>query len=400
MFNIDLKQLTIFTALMALLTPAAVGDTRNRDSDAGFKFFRAKQYDQAVNSFTKVIQAEPKSTTGYYWRAECNVKLSQFKKVINDCTIVTSLKPTDANAYRLRGFAHMQLNQFELGIADYTHVLQLNPGDKEARTNRALACRLIGKPEPAVVPIKSNYDPKELVTLGRQDHARGNYKQAIKLFTDALVYNDQRADTYYRRAESLFAEDRYQDSSDDLKKAIQLNPNDFAYHYSLGKAYSMLNQYDKAIESFKQVTKLDPNNAGVHMRLGGCYFSSGQREKAIEEYTLHLKRDPGDARVKFKRAELYRLTKNYPKALADYNQLVALNPDDEDAHRFRGTVYLDSHDYKKAVEDFTTTINLDKENASSIYLLRAKAYQALGKPELAAKDLRSAKEFDLRDSLH
>jgi tetratricopeptide (TPR) repeat protein len=86
----------------------------------------------------------------------------------------------------------------------------------------------------------------------------------------------------------------------------------------------------------------------------------------------------------------------YPQSLADYNRLVAFGPEDEDAHRRRGELFMDMKEYSKAITDFTTAINLDKANAGSVYTLRAKAYQAMGKPDLAAKDLKSAKEFNER----
>lgn len=132
------------------------------------------------------------------------------------------------------------------------------------------------------------------------------------------------------------------------------------------------------------------------MRLGGCYLASGNKPKAIEEWTIHIKSNPKDDKVLFNRANLYRAMHKLPEALADYNKLVAMSPDDEDAHRRRGEVYMDQHDYNKAIEDFTKTIELDKSNAGSVYVLRAKAYQAIGKPDLAAKDLKLAKEFDDR----
>ncbi len=397
MRNFRPGHLFILIALSLLLPASAQPKPRNPNMKQGMDYVHQHDNEKAIASFTKVIAQEPKNADAWYQRAECYARLKQFQRAIADCSkAIELMKSADPLPYKLRAFSYMKTEQYVPGIADYTRVLGLRPNDKEAMENRRIACRLIGKPEPPVIPKKGTYEPTELVMIAQHDANHGHYKAALKKFSDALIYDDKRADTYFRRGEVYFVMEKFPEAIKDLDMAVRLNPKEVNYYYSLGKTYTSMNQYDKAIENFNHVVKLMPNNTGVHMRLGGCYLAIGNKKKAIEEWTWHLKVDPGDDKVIYQRAALYTELKMYPQALKDYNQLVAKTPNDEDMHRRRGEFYMKLHDYKKAIEDFTKTIELDKANAGSVYTLRAQAYQAIGKTDLAAKDLKAAKEFDER----
>ncbi len=119
--------------------------------------------------------------------------------------------------------------------------------------------------------------------------------------------------------------------------------------------------------------------------------------------------------------DCYQLTRErkYSEALAAANKLVASQPNDADAltlkaylllrlnkpnesikvttsllakkkrvtdaHMLRGIAYLDLHDYFNAIEDLSATISLCPERPNT-YQLRAQAYKAIGRKELADTD--------------
>ena len=72
---------------------------------------------------------------------------------------------------------------------------------------------------------------------------------------------------------------------DELKKAINLDPNDFVSHFSLGKAYKTLGLYDDAIKEFREVLRIEPDEIEAYFRLGLIYDSFMDGENALL-YTL------------------------------------------------------------------------------------------------------------------
>jgi tetratricopeptide (TPR) repeat protein len=61
--------------------------------------------------------------------------LKQYEKAIEDFTKLIKVSPKDIEAYRRRGYAYSLSGENEKALEDYRKILELKPGDEDA-TNR------------------------------------------------------------------------------------------------------------------------------------------------------------------------------------------------------------------------------------------------------------------------
>lgn len=73
-----------------------------------------------------------------------------------------------------------------------------------------------------------------------------------------------------------------------IQKAVQLDPQNYAYLDSLGWAYFKLGQYDKAEENLHSAMQRNSTEPTVHDHLGEVYEKTGRLKQAAAQYELSL----------------------------------------------------------------------------------------------------------------
>jgi len=84
------------------------------------------------------------------------------------------------------------------------------------------------------------------------------------------------------------------------------------------------------------------------------------------------------------------------KALKDFSQSLVLNNAVPTVHVSRGNVYLRLKQYQKAIDDYSAALRLRVvlEDKGRVLFSRAKAYEALGKYNMAKIDRLQVKEIE------
>jgi len=83
--------------------------------------------EEALVSFEKAIQLDPKSATGYLGRANALNTMGRWERSLPDYNRAIDIDPTLANAFVNRGIAYAQLGAIKRAIADYEKALELDP---------------------------------------------------------------------------------------------------------------------------------------------------------------------------------------------------------------------------------------------------------------------------------
>ena len=150
-------------------------------------------------------------------------------------------------------------------------------------------------------------------------------------------------------------------------------------------------------------------------------FAHGDLHPRILEITEQIKHTPTNALLYFQRAELYRIDGDFTNALTDLNAVARLDrslkrvdflrgqvqldagqpqsaitplnrylanhPPDPEAYTVRARVLAKLERPAAAIEDFTTAIQLSTTPNPELFIERAAAWRALGKPEEAIRGL-------------
>ena len=118
-------------------------DSRKALSD-GEKILKAGRYVEAIQSFDRVLAADPGLANAYLLRARANAALNQTEAAIRDFTKVIQLQPASAGAFVERAAVHLGTEDYQAAIADCGEALSRDPKLAQAYNLRGMAYRALG----------------------------------------------------------------------------------------------------------------------------------------------------------------------------------------------------------------------------------------------------------------
>jgi tetratricopeptide (TPR) repeat protein len=163
----------------------------------GITYQWKRDYDKAIEYFTKAINLKPDYASFYYRRGEAYYKKGDYDKAIEDFTKAINLEHDNEYFYRWRGYAYREKREYDKAIEDLTKAINLKP----------------------------------------------NYFYL-----------------YYQRGKTYLKKGSYEKAIEDFSKVIEIaiNPEYCRYSYRYrGIAYELMGLHDKAQEDFKKAMELE-----------------------------------------------------------------------------------------------------------------------------------------------
>ena len=166
-------------------------------------------------------------------------------------------------------------------------------------------------------------------------------------------------------------------------------------YFNLGMQSSL--DYKK-IEYFTKALELNPRFAPAYEKRGLFYFFQGKYDKVIEDLTRFIRLAPDKADVYRLLAVAYLKVNNYSKAITNFDRAIELEPEMSAAYCYRAEALRLSGKPMEAIQDATTSIELkgDERTMADAYKTRGRAYQEIGRDDLAEADFNKSIEFDPR----
>ncbi len=195
----------------------------------------------------KAICADPNYFMGYFARACAWDSKKEYDKAIDDYTKAIELNPDSADAYYNRGLAWQNKKENEKAIADYekaiinyNKAIEINPKDAEL-----------------------------YIWRGNALYYYEDYDRAIEDYTNAIECDKNLADAYYNRGLAWFANKKYNKAIADFTKAIKLKPDYKDYYYiNRGLAWKAQQKYKDAIDDFTKAININQYFANAYYNRG------------------------------------------------------------------------------------------------------------------------------------
>lgn len=128
-------------------------------------------------------------------------------------------------------------------------------------------------------------------------------------------------------------------------------------------------------------------NAGI------ASMVKGNRLEAIGNFSSAIQLDPEYSDAYRRRGAAQSDLGNHDQAITDFTRAIGLTPKETILYLCRGSEYLlFKKDYDAAIADFSKGIEIDPKEMF-LYSFRARAYDKLGRPELAAADRKAFLEL-------
>ncbi len=363
----------------------------------GATLVRMKDYDKAIDAFTKAIIADPGCTQS--WRGLVHALMEQYPKnkipellksiplpsvdavlacsnrsnllrqielyeeALVEINHAIILDPQRSETFRNRGNIYVSLEHFEDAIADFNQAISLTPNNIAAAIDRGLAYQRMHRYEDAL----NDFNQVIKFYTGNSNSTQrtesfGEYEMAYSINNRKKLYL-----TYYMavfsRGMTLAYLNRYKEALNDLDSAIELEPKDADTYYERGRLHSVLKSYTEAINDFDYAIKLDFDfNHPAQKEKGKIFSSIGMHQKAVEAFIKSLTTVPACTHCWTLLAKTYQQL--YPLIeVADVLRQTMNLGENYNAIACRAAAMQNIELYEDAISDFTTVIERNPENA-------------------------------------
>lgn len=204
-----------------------------------------------------------------------------------------------------------------------------------------------------------NESPEVLYERASIQWTRGNFEDAIGLFDKAIAAAPDRAEAYFRRADS----------------------------------YRKLGLHDQAVQDFDACLERDPGNRDALNDKGICQAESQQFEAAMATFTQLIDADDSDSLALRNRGLCLFDLGRYEDALVDYERARQRNGEDAETWFQMGNALLQLDRLPEAIEHYTTAIQHRPEYARA-WMNRGLARYQLGERAAGMAELQRASELD------
>jgi len=360
----------------------------------GVKYYKAKQYDNAIKYFSQVINLTPPNANSAKWkemdseahasRGTAYYRLKQYEKAIPDYDYTIKVRPDYDAAYFCRGMMYLHLDQYDKAIDNFNSVIKLTPDYHDVYHSRGLA----------------------YYWLKQYDKAITDFTMAIK----AKPYDD---DIYFSRGLAYYCLKQYENAIADFNHAVTLNPDNDAAFYCRGITYNRLEKYGNELKGLSMMHEyydyFKASQANwLESRLNNtaeCYPKKNRIWQADSIFGY----DPDDDEEVFQASEMHYDSglkhygaEEYSSAIKDFSRAIALIPPkaktsrwiirNSSAHFCRGLTYSDLKQYDKAIEDLNYSLKLVPNNDDTYFFLGS-VYCKMKQYENAIKCYSKAIEF-------
>uniref|UniRef100_A0A2K5QFQ6 RNA polymerase II-associated protein 3 n=1 Tax=Cebus imitator TaxID=2715852 RepID=A0A2K5QFQ6_CEBIM len=246
--------------------------------EKGNKYFKQGKYDEAIDCYTKGMDADPYNPVLPTNRASAYFRLKKFAVAESDCNLAIALNRSYTKAYSRRGAARFALQKLEEAKKDYERVLELEPNNFEAtnelrKINQALASKENSHPKEAATVIKSTESERKQIEaqwnkqqaisekdLGNGFFKEGKYERAIECYTRGIAADGANALLPANRAMAYLKIQKYEEAEKDCTQAILLDGSYSKAFARRGTARTFLGKLNEAKQDFETVLLLEPGN--------------------------------------------------------------------------------------------------------------------------------------------
>ncbi len=191
-----------------------------------------------------------------------------------------------------------------------------------------------------------------------------NYQNSIQSYTAAIDLTRMNAESFYGRAESYLALDKFKNAIPDLKRTVQLQPEKLEILKELSEANRAAGNLDQAADVIEDYIVYFPEQAEAHYMHGQILFESGKYLKALSSFNYCLELETNDPRFYAARGKTYLATSTYRYAMNDFGMALDLDPKNHEVWFQRGMVKWHSNDRDGSIADWERATRYGSEKAA------------------------------------
>lgn len=254
----------------------------------------------------------------------------EYERALSSCTKAIEADEDNDNAYLIRGVSKFILGD-KTGIQDINRALAINPDSEQGYYIRALVRAITGDVKGATEDSNrflvlnsysvDGYSFRAMVMLLIDD-----YKQAIENASQAIQKNPENANGYIMRSFAYILSGNDQQASEDIEKIIKIGSEPGAYFF---RSIIRVQRGDNkgAMEDLNLAINQKFDEASVYAQRANVRVQMGDMKGAIEDLNRAIKKDKDVGYFRNNLGFIYgragdmkKAFENYEKSLSNYQK--------------------------------------------------------------------------------
>lgn len=330
----------------------------------GNKFFKAKDYTQAIGYYTKAIILQPESSTYLGNRAAAYMSAGKYKDALEDCTRAAELDPTNPKILLRLARIYTSLGRPEEAIATFGRI-QPPPSAKDMAPARDMlsyiqaAQKALQEGTSASMVLHPLDMAERLLGIGASRPRKwvlmrgeallkmgdiNSLGEAQNIAMSLLRNNSQDPEALVIRGRALYASGENDKAIQHFRKALSCDPD-----------------FKDAIKWLRTVQRLDRMKGE-----GNDEYKAGRWQSALEKYTAALEIDPANkgtnSKILQNRALCHTKLKQYDEAIADCERAISLDPSYLKARKTKANALGLAERWEDCVKEWKALQELEPED--------------------------------------
>jgi len=296
----------IILALLLLCSIVVSAQTKDELFEIAQKKFNQKDYNGAINYYTKAITIDNRLIKAYINRSNAYLEQDEPKKALSDINTVLVIDPGNATAYNNRGKIYQQQQRYKEAIADYDKAISIDKKYFIPYSNKIRA--LLADNKKAEAKLTSEQLIQYFPTNPQAYIVSASYFELTNDTAAAIGELDKAVDidkTINSLKERAALKDRIKDDKGaihDYSMLIIQNPNEPRFYYGRSNAYYNLKDYNNSISNADKAIALDKSYTDAYRIRAKANEAEGKFRQALTDYNALIKSDPSNYTYYYLRA--------------------------------------------------------------------------------------------------
>lgn len=353
--------LLLITALVGL---SMLVSCRPAELEGAFVEYKANRFDKALELAQLSTEKYPQNGEAWLLLGRLYGKKDQFTKMVDAFDKAVELNPQYATTVKNERTYYFQIN-FNKGVTNYNAFTKIE--DKKSEKALKTIDRAIEGFANANT-IKTDYAATNLLAACYNISDRPD--ESIKYYTELTKIAPDTASSWLAVGTFYFVKSDFKKAVENLKKALEIDPENVEAITLISQAYDMLKDTDNAIQAYEKAKKLNDKEKAFPYNLGLIYNKLLNVE-GIDQATK---------------------AKYLDKLVENFGQVIKLDPNIQIAYQMKAYAEIQQEKYNTAVETLNAGIEHFPEEGALWYNLGI-AYSRLAKAKEAKDAFKKADEL-------
>ena len=334
------------------------------------RFQLARQYvvhgrfEEAMHELDSALAINPQFVAALRLKTRVLTDRGELRAALHTCRRLNAIDPNDAESFLAEALLHSRLGDCTSAISSARNAVSLDKNMLEAhvllgeqylrlddlrlaRKHYELACQIKSQDDLcyllALICLKQHdtsaaethlrqaigINPTNLnasIRLTMLKLAEGDYPEANRVLTDAVIHHPRFPDLHYGLARISLLMGRHDEAYKLMTVALELNPDYAEVRREIGFLCSESNTHEAAHHTECSLDA-DPDNEQAIINLGYIYSKQGESERAIEVLENAIDRSPDSWRFLQTLGILNLQQRSFPKAKLAFDAATQINPE-------------------------------------------------------------------------